>query len=242
MNIPKNSIYHSILQNIICRLHIPTICVLCRHYHDQSTIICSWCKDLLQKISNPCMYCSLPLPDKHFLVCGYCLRKKPIFDRVITNYMFVEPLRTLIHKFKYQHALYLRDFLVQLMLEACEHQIMDAECLIPVPLYKRRLRRRGFNQASELAKKLSSKLKIAYDNNICKKNINTLSQVGLNAADRYANLRNSFVVTPIKYKYVVIVDDLITTGSTANEMAISLKNQGVERVDLICCARAIVNL
>ena len=113
--------------------------------------------------------------------------------------------------------------------------------MIPVPLYKSRLRQRGFNQAAELAKALASKLGVTYIGDMCKKTINTASQVGLNALARQINLRGAFKVQPMSCKYVIVVDDLITTGSTVNAVATALKHHGVERVDVLCCARAILH-
>lgn len=226
------------LASIARRFTIPTVCVLCHHHHFKPMSICDTCAPLFPRLENPCQYCSRPLPNNDFLVCGECLRKKPAFDRVITGYRFEEPLRTLLHEFKYMNALHLRPFLVQLMLRAFDAQAGLADCIMPIPLHTQRIQQRGFNQAAELAKLLAKKLTIPYDATICKKITNTSPQVGLNAEERRKNLRHSFTANASSYNYVLLVDDLITTGSTANEMAKVLKKQGVKRVDVWCCARA----
>ncbi len=221
-------------------LGIKAICALCGHYHDNHTVLCDFCIHLLIPIKYSCKYCMQPLVDDKLLICGYCIKKRPYFDRIITNYLFIEPLRTLLHDFKYNHALYLRDFFAQLMLKNQQIYTIDPpDCLIPMPLHKKRIKSRGFNQAAEITKLLSKALKIAYNNNICKKILHTAPQVGLTAVQRYKNLQNSFIVKKSQYKYVVIVDDLVTTGSTANELAKVCKQSGIERVDIWCCARAI---
>lgn len=112
------------------------------------------------------------------------------------------------------------------------------DCLIPVPLHAQRLRQRGFNQTAELVKGLAAELNCPYSLTHCDKIINTPTQAGLRGQQRRKNLRQSFRVKPMPYAQVTLVDDLLTTGSTANELARCLKQQGVRRVDVLCCARA----
>ena len=217
---------------------IPTVCVLCHHTHPAPQSICETCATLFPRIENPCQFCSRPLPNAEFCICGECLQKKPAFDRVMTQFHFEEPLRTLLHEFKYKQALHLRSFLTQLMLQAFDKEAALADCIMPIPLHPKRIQQRGFNQAAELAKLLAKKCAISYNATLCQKITNTAPQVGLNAQERQNNLRHSFIAKPSSYNYVLLIDDLITTGSTANEMAKVLKKQGVKRVDVWCCARA----
>lgn len=220
-------------------LRLPSVCVLCHQYQRKRFAVCQSCSSLLQQIGPACSYCALPLADDKFLVCGLCTKEKPAFDSTMTSYRFEEPLRTLLHEFKYQEALYLRTFLVKLMLDALPSQATQTQCLIPVPLHPKRLRQRGFNQAAELSKLLAKHLKIPCELTLCKKIINTSPQVSLNGKQRRGNLHQAFQSKPTSYQHVTLVDDLLTTGSTANELARVLKQQGVARVDLWCCARAV---
>ena len=218
--------------------YIPTICTLCNHPHRDHDAICKSCAQLLKPITHPCQICCRPLPSHDFLLCGLCLKNKPHFDRVITHYLFEEPLRSLLHALKYENALYLRRFLAQLMLDAYDENIAQADCLIPIPLHPERMRQRGFNQAAELAKIIARKIHSPYNTKLCRKITNPLPQVGLNGKARETNLRHSFEVKKSTYQHVILIDDIITTGSTANEVARTLKHQGVMRVDVWCCARA----
>ncbi|MDI1351852.1 MAG: ComF family protein [bacterium] len=186
-----------------------------------------------------CQYCACPLYDDSYLVCGQCIKKRPYFDQAIIHYTFEEPLRGLLHQFKYYNALYLTSFLSHLMINSLSHTTLNAQCLIPVPLHPQKLKARGFNQAALLAKKLGKKLNIPYDLTSCKKIINTAPQASLDGEQRQKNLRNAFKVQTIPYQYVIIIDDLLTTGSTANELARSLKQKGVQQVDIWCCARTL---
>lgn len=124
------------------------------------------------------------------------------------------------------------------MLEEAPKNLHETDCLIPVPLHAKKLRERGFNQALELTKRLSKQLKIPYDCTVSNKIKYTSAQAGLNGEERRKNLRHSFVVKPNTYKHITIIDDLVTTGSTINELARAFKKVGTIRVDVWCCARA----
>lgn len=145
-----------------------------------------------------------------------------------------------LHEFKYRAGLYLSSYLTKLMMDALPTGY-TTDCLVPVPMHPKRLRHRGFNQAAELTKQLSRHLKLSYDLTYCRKQVNTAPQAGLNAEARRKNLRDAFQVKTSDYKHVTLIDDLMTTGSTANELARVLKKQGVIRVDLWCCARVGVS-
>ncbi|MFC3909524.1 ComF family protein [Legionella dresdenensis] len=218
-------------------LRIPAICVLCNHYYHGDFAVCSPCYQLFGKITNPCIICSMPLASGQSLQCGNCIRQKPAFDRIYTNYLFEDPLRTLVHWYKYQQSLFLRSLLIQLMLDALPVGIYQPDCLLPVPMHPERLRQRGFNHTVELARLLARKLKIKFDLALCEKTVNTAAQVELSGEQRKNNLKRAFKVRVNDYRHVTIIDDLITTGSTANELAAALKQSGIERVDVWCLAR-----
>lgn len=219
-------------------LRLPSVCVLCSQYHRSPYALCQACSLLCKPINVACQYCALPLPDQKFLVCGRCSKQKPAFDSTTAAYRFEEPLRTLLHQFKYHEALYLRTFLVQLILDSLANKTITTQCLIPVPLHPKRLRQRGFNQAAELSKLLAKHLNIPCELNLCKKIVHTVPQVSLSGKQRRRNLHHAFQAKSTNYQHITVVDDLMTTGSTANELASLLKRQGVARVDVWCCARA----
>lgn len=219
------------------RLHWPVVCALCSCYHRGQYAVCERCFDLFLRITNACRICCVTLPDNNFPICGSCIKEKPSFDQVLCAWRFVEPLRCLLHEYKYTEALYLRSFLVKMMLEALPADGYRPDCLVPVPLHSDRLRQRGFNQAGELARVLARHLKVPVDSNLIKKHRNTVPQVHLNRKQRQKNLRQAFSTGGHDYQHVTLIDDLMTTGSTANEIAMLLKRQGVARVDVWCCAR-----
>lgn len=223
------------------QLRLPCVCTLCNSYHTGFNAVCSGCHEFFTPITAACQYCALPLPQSNFMICGTCIQKKPYFDYTHAPYIFEEPLRTLLHEFKYHQGLYLLSFLTKLMVHQLPEEALETECLIPVPMHPLKLRQRGFNQAAELAKTLSDHLAIPHNPFICHKSIYTQPQAGLNAEQRKNNLQNSFQVQPLEYKRITLIDDLITTGSTTNELAKTFKAQGVERVDVWCCARVLTS-
>ncbi|MDI9819092.1 ComF family protein [Tatlockia sp. PL877] len=229
---------HQKIISITQMLRLPSVCVLCNQYHHQPYAVCQACCEFFKAIGPACRYCAFPLPDENFLVCGQCSRLKPAFDRTFVAYRFEEPLRNLLHEYKYHGGLYLRNFLVKLMLDAIANTPITTQCLIPVPLHPKRLKQRGFNQAAEFSKLLAKHLNVPCALTICKKIRHTQPQVNLSGKERKQNLHHAFQVKATAYQHVTLVDDLLTTGSTVNELASLLKKQGVSQVDVWCCARA----
>ncbi|MCX7116705.1 MAG: ComF family protein [Legionellales bacterium] len=228
-----------IIASISHVLRLSSICLICEQYHPGHLALCEACLHLLIPIEHACTHCALPLPEGQFLVCGPCSQKTPLVDRTYAPYRFEEPLRSLIHSFKYHEGLYLSSFLASLMMTSIPLEAQKTECLIPVPMHPQRLKERGFNQSAELTKHLGRHFNIPYELAHCKKIRNTLPQASLNANERLKNLREAFQANPLPYHHITLIDDLFTTGCTVNELALVLKKQGVKRVDVWCCARVI---
>lgn len=227
------------LLSITQSLSLPSICVLCNQFHKNKLAVCASCIEFITPLGPACQYCAYPLPDADYLVCGRCIKKPPHFDKAHIAYRFEEPLRSLLHRFKYHNSLYLGSFLTHLILRSLENQTSPVQCLIPVPMHPKRLKLRGFNQAAVLTQALSKKLQIPYDLISCQKIINTAPQASLDGEQRQKNLRHAFQVKKIPYEHVALIDDLLTTGCTANELAHTLKKSGVHQVDIWCCARTV---
>lgn len=225
------------LRSITQSLRLPALCLLCHQFHQDRLAVCHECVALFTPLGFCCRQCAAPLFDSNHPLCGQCIKKPPHFDTALVSYRFEEPLRSLLHQFKYNHSLYLTSLLGELMLKALNSNYVQPQCLIPVPMHRMRLKTRGFNQAVVLARFLAKKLKLPCDSSSCVKIINTSPQAELGGEQRRKNLRNAFACPPLPYKHIALIDDLLTTGSTAHELAYTLKNSGVERVDIWCCAR-----
>jgi ComF family protein len=227
------------LLSIAQSIRLPSICILCNQVHKNTLAVCSHCIALITPLGPSCQHCAYPLYDDSHLICGYCIKKPPHFDNAIIAYRFEEPLRSLLHRFKYHAGLYLGPFLGQLILNAWQKRPSQPQCLIPVPMHPKKLKIRGFNQSAILVQFLAKKLNLPYDLKCCQKIINTSPQAQLDGDKRAQNIRNAFHIKPLPYSHVAIIDDLLTTGCTANELAKMLKNAGVKQVDVWCCARTI---
>lgn len=225
------------LCSIARSIRLPSICVLCNQFHSTISAVCMPCIALMPQLGFTCTHCAYPLFDADYLVCGQCIKNTPHFDRTLCAYAFEEPLRSLIHQFKYQQKLYLASFLSQLIINAWEEGSIKPQCLIPMPMHPKKLKIRGFNQTVLLAQTLAKRLQIPMDLSCCKKVVNTMPQAQLDGEARPQNIKGAFQVSAMPYQHVALIDDLLTTGSTANELAVSIKKTGVEQVDLWCCAR-----
>ena len=132
--------------------------------------------------------------------------------------------------------------LAQLLTEHIENKCVDIpKIIIPVPLHKKRLRQRGYNQALEIARIVSKEISSGLVFYEIYRNRDTSVQMELPAKQRHKNVKDAFSVkddsTTLKNKHVCIVDDVMTTGNTVNEVAKSLKNAGAERIGVWCIAR-----
>ena len=225
--------------SITHNLGLPSICILCNQFHKGALSLCNLCVDLLTPLNQACQHCAHPLPPTSHLLCGNCIKKPPHFDRAYVSYLYEEPLRSLIHQLKYYKKLHLASTLSYLMIRGLQ-EFDRPECLVPVPMHSKRIRQRGFNQSALLTKLIAKQLRLPYQLNCSQKISNTLPQAGLNSEQRRKNLRNTFKTVPLPYKHIMLIDDLLTTGSTANELAKAFKKTGIERVDICCCARAVL--
>jgi ComF family protein len=113
------------------------------------------------------------------------------------------------------------------------------EIIIPIPLHIDRLKQRGFNQALEIAKSVSAELSLPINIRLCQRAKATKPQTEVPAKERHHNVRNAFKLKgKCHYRHVAILDDVVTTGSTVNELSKLLRNQGVEKIQIWCAARA----
>lgn len=203
--------------------------------------LCPDCSADLPIISHACWQCGIALPDATAHVCGECLKHKPYYDTALIPFYYQPPLPRLISQFKFSSNLSLLPLLSAAWLSTVSlSERTLPECLVPVPLHPSRLRERGFNQSLELARTISQSLGIRLEPHLCRRTVATESQSGLDAEQRRRNIKNAFAVNGRPaYRHVAIVDDVVTTGSTLNELARMLKKSGIERVEIWAIARAV---
>jgi len=219
----------------------PTICLLCSSTNTTDMDICSPCLDELPHNHNCCRICALPL-SIHYSdtqICGSCLKQAPPFDSCHAAFSYDYPITNLISSFKFSGKLQNGNLLANLMIKSIEtNQLPMPDLILPVPLHRSRLRERGFNQALEIARPLGRHFHIPIDTGSCKRMLATKAQSNLDKKLRQRNIRGAFKLTQkLRHAHVVILDDVVTTGSTVSELAKLLKLSGVKQVDVWTLAR-----
>ena len=226
------------------QLLYPPRCLLCASPGSNGADLCEHCQQSLPFNQTACISCALPLPANisESATCGRCQKKSPLYDQAYSIFSYEQPVIWLIQQLKFNEKLVHARLLGGLIAEStCVTKIAELEdvCILPVPLHKKRLSQRGFNQSIELARALSKKTGWPMELKSVERVRDTSAQTGLDAKERRKNIRGAFeVIQPMTYKHVVIVDDVVTTGSTANELARVLKKSGVEKVTVLSLARA----
>lgn len=215
----------------------PAACVLCGSAIKEGDV-CSGCAVELPYNAAACARCALPLPNPAEL-CGLCLQDPPSYDSAVSLFRYAYPADHLILRLKFQAQLHLARALGELLAQHLKGQVQTMpELIIPVPLHRSRLRERGFNQALEVARPIARSLSIPVDYKSCERVRKTSAQSLLPAAERRKNIKGAFRVTrPITARHVAILDDVMTTGHTVQELAATLRKAGVERIDVWVLAR-----
>ncbi len=222
-------------------------CVLCQASVSRSISLCESCEEDLPILASACKQCGLPLgkTNEHDTVCGECLKTPPSIDYTLCLYHYQSPLDYLITHLKYKQQLSHAEVLGYLLLTRLKQEKKNAlpDCIIPVPLHKSRLVKRGFNQSLEIARPIAKALKLPIDTKLVRRVRETSAQTELNAVKRRKNVKNCFEIViqkAINYDHVVIIDDVVTTGSTINELAKQLKQSGIKKVGVWAVSRAIL--
>jgi ComF family protein len=220
---------------------LPPRCVRCDCRGRPPTVdLCSYCEDELIANRNACPACALPLPGGAGASCAACRRRPRRFDTAFAPYLYEYPIDRLVQRFKYAGELAVGRVLGELMARAVDDRNVEPpQALVPVPLARAKQRERGFNQAIELARPVARALSLPVRMDLCSRVRVTRDQVGLAARDRRRNVRGAFVASNRTMpRHVALIDDVLTTGSTCDELARVLKHAGVERVDVWVVARA----
>jgi len=224
-----------LLQSLI----FPPRCLLCGAPGYSGMDLCCNCFIELPSNSCACRQCGENLPAvSGSEICGDCLNNPPAFDETHAPYRYLEVMPYLVSQLKFRGQLAYARLLGQLL----ARQLLNArrpDCIMPVPLHLSRYRERGFNQSIEIGRFISKALQLPLSLHDCIRQQRTQHQTELTATQRQKNLQQAFAVSrPFAYKQVAILDDVMTTGATADALARILKQQGVENVSVWVCCRA----
>ncbi len=221
-------------------------CVLCDAQISESVSICQACRSDLPRVEVACRGCALPMGSHiNNNLCGQCISQKTFVDYAENIFFYENPVDYLISQMKFQQQLSSAAVLADLLKNdikdrQLEHGLPDL--ILPMPLHKKRLAKRGFNQSYEIAKPLAKSLNIPVALNLVARVKETQTQTHLNKQQRHKNVSGCFsLLTEPSASHIVIVDDVVTTGATTNELAKVLKKSGVEKVGVWSLARAELN-
>ncbi len=219
----------------------PPRCRLCLADGGYGRELCLACQQELPWLEQACERCALPLTGQADAgVCPTCLSSPPILDACHALFGYQPPVNRWIHALKFDQDLAVARLLGQLLADRLTRSPLgQAPSLLPVPLHPSRLRQRGYNQALELVRPL-------LDNGWtlsrcrCQRKRYTAAQMGLAARHRRRNLSGAFSVNGrLDRQHILLIDDVMTTGATLNELACTLKKAGAERVEAWVIARAL---
>ena len=210
-------------------------CLLCAA-PGRAGMLCETCTAALPWLQQSrCPVCALPT--LHSAVCGQCLQHPPHFSRTVAAFAYDFPLDKLVLALKYGEKLHLATLLADQLAQGIDDK---PDCIVAMPLHPQRLRERGFNQSLQLARRLSRQLQIPLLANDCQRVRNTPSQSTLPWKERNKNMRKAFSCTSnVAGKHVAIVDDVMTTGATLDELAATIIKAGATRVSAWVVARTL---
>ncbi len=232
----------------LASLFHPPHCAACEAPLGDEGWFCPACQEGIEKrrVRPPCCHvCSEPFEgaiDSAFR-CPNCADRRFRFDHAVAAYQSRGAVRDAIHQFKYNGFMHLRHPLASWLGEGLADERMrtpQIDVLVPVPLHPRRRRERGFNQAQVLASIAGKRAGLAVEA-LLRRRRYTTTQTHFDRRERVENLRGAFVLTrraQVKARHLVLVDDVFTTGSTADECALTLRKAGAASVRVLCVARA----
>jgi len=235
------------LKEALSALLFPRTCTFCDERLSEAgdSLLCNACLESIHAVAPPfCEGCGLPLPGiigEEARYCGRCLSDPPTYGRARYGVQYEGPVRDAMVKFKYSRALHMGRGLSVLLLDAFYRHFQqgDFDFIVPVPMHRRRLVQRGFNQAAVLAERISRRILTPIDRTSLIKTKDTPPQVGLPRSQRIKNLKNAFAVShpeKIRDRRILLIDDVATTGSTVNECSRTLLKAKAASVDALVLA------
>lgn len=224
------------IRSIFRRL-VPSTCLLCGATAGTAPLCGACLADLPWHRQPQCPRCAIPTPDGQ--VCGACLKRPPAFDRSRAALAYAFPLDRLIPRLKYSGRLAIAPALGE-CLAASVASGPRPDCLIPMPLHAKRIRERGFNPATEIARAAAKRLDLPLDTDSCRRIRDTPPQMGLKYDARRRNVRGAFVCSgDVRGRHIALIDDVMTTGTSLDELAKTLKQAGALEVETWVVARTL---
>lgn len=227
----------------------PSHCVSCDRIVSKEGIFCHQCWPKLQFITDPkCPICCYPFEaviEGMQPLCSKCLVKRPAYDKALVLFRYDGVISKIVGDLKYRDQTFLSEKLATLLWNRATSELKDIDLIVAVPLHLGKLRHRKFNQAVLLCRKLAKKSRIKCFPELLLKVKDTKPQAGLTQKQRQKNLKRAFLVqqkfrNEIQGKKILLVDDVITTGTTVERCAKELKRRGAASVTVLALARTVM--
>ena len=215
---------------------MPQDCLVCGELAAEHALCAPCLAELPRRPLAACAVCALPSLNGG--PCGQCLRQPPAYDatRAVFDYAF--PVDQLVQSLKYGCQLTVARFFAREVCALAESLRVEVDLIVPMPLHARRLAERGFNQAVEIARVLSHSNRVSMELAGVRKVRDTPAQASLGREDRIVNQHGALACDlALEGRHVLVVDDVMTTGASLNELARCLKRQGATRVTNLVVAR-----
>ena len=186
-----------------------------------------------------CMKCGKPLRNSAEEYCRDCKEQRHFFDRGFSVFRY-RSVSGSVYRFKYSGRREYADYYGEVTTKILGEKIREIspDVLVPIPMYSAKRRRRGYNQAEVLARSIGKRTGIPVDANLVKRTRNTVPMKMLDRRGRHANLKKAFNITgnDVKFKSIILIDDIYTTGSTIDAVSKELRKAGVENIFFITLA------
>ncbi len=211
-------------------------CELCLETNHDAGFICLSCEDSLPRAKQRCQICAIPLPNQGF--CGQCLHKKPAFDYSHSSFSYAAPIDTWLQNLKSNRRTEWAHKLASLMLSNQPYGLPAVDAFTFVPSTRWSLMKRGFNPAELIARELGQALNKPVIAQLATRS-HSREQKDLNRHQRISNVSLHFHPTrkTLDGEHIMLIDDVMTTGSTAHSMSLILKKAGASQVGIWCLAR-----
>lgn len=214
-------------------------CVFCGDFSDGRRI-CRRCMSVLPWNLTFCGRCGQPVVSAQpaTVSCAACQRRSPVYEQARSPLHYAFPVDAALKALKFRRQLDYAPAFASLLLPVLESEFPDCDALVPVPLYRWRHTKRGFNQAAEICRELTKQTGLAQIRNAYRIR-STRTQSGLTSALRRKNLRGAFAIRgKLPAHYPLIIDDVITTGATSENLAAALLAAGAAKVGVLTVARS----
>ncbi len=228
------------MPKFIRRLFFPPRCPVCdRALDPRFPPVCSSCEKRIEYVVEPrCRICGAPIREEEEEMCISCSNTSHVFEQGRAAFIYKDPIRGSMYRFKYSNRQQYASFYAKCFTKANGKWIdhIRPDIIAPIPLHKKRLRVRGYNQAALFARELGKETGICVCEDLLIRVKKTIPQKQLSLAQRKNNLKKAFKSTgyEVQSKNILLTDDIYTTGSTMDEAASVLLRDGAAAVFAAC--------